>query len=149
MKSCLALTLVLFGVFCQVVHAQSLTTRRHIETATKETIPDAVKRIEEAVGVKVELTLANESLGDDEKAWNNFYLVCNRLVDAIAEVGKDQLGKDAIKAGVKKIAISKSTGDTADEVTVKEGTLTVKTAFTDDSIYTLQGLIQSTLEKSL
>ena len=47
------------------------------------------------------------SFGDDEKAWSNLYIVANRIIGALGEVGKDQVGKDAIAKNVQKILIVK------------------------------------------
>jgi len=130
--------------------AQSLNTRREIEKATKETLPAAVKAIEASTAAKVTLEVDSASFGDDEKAWSNLYIVANRISGALGEVGKDQIGKDAIAKSVKQIVIVKLAKDAReDAVELKDGTLTVKTAATDHAVSLLQGVIVTAIEKAL
>lgn len=130
--------------------AQSPETRREIEKAGKETLPRAARAIEESVDAKVALEVDAASFGEDQKAWSNLYIVANRIVGALGEVGKDQMGKDAIAKNVKKIVIVKLGANAGEDgVELKDGTMTVKTAATDDAVALLQGVITKALEKTL
>jgi hypothetical protein len=130
--------------------AESPNTRREIEKAAKETLPRAARSIEENTDARVALEVDAASFGDDEKAWGNLYIVANRIAGALGEIGKDQMGKDAIARGVKKVVIMKLGADAKeDAVELADGTLTVKTAATDQAVALLQPLIVRGLEKAL
>jgi hypothetical protein len=142
-----SLSLVLSLVNTQ---AQSLNTKRAIEVANKETLPEAIKKIETASGAKLLMEVDAKSFGDDEKAWANLYLVVNRTVGAIEDVAKDKIGQDAVKKGLKKIVITKrSTEAKEDSAELKECTLTINTLSNDESGYHLQGILQKYLESKL
>ncbi len=126
------------------------TTIREIEKARKETFPRSTRAIEEATDAKVALEVDAATFGDDEKAWGNLYIVANRIVGALSEIGKDQVGKDAIAKSVKKVVIVKLGASTREDgIELKEGSLTVKTSATDDAVALLQGIITRSLEKAL
>lgn len=138
------------GALLLCAHAENPNTRREIDKAAKETFPRAVRSIEENVDAKVTLGVDVASFGDDEKAWSNLYIVANRIVGALGEVGKDQVGKDAIAKNVQKILIVKlDTEAKEDFIELKDGTLTIKTAATDAAMALLQGVITRSLEKTL
>lgn len=120
-----------------------------IEKARKETFPRASRAIEEATDAKITLEVDAASFGTDEKAWSNLYIVANRVVGALSEIGKDQVGKDAIAGNLKKVVIVKpGAGATEDSIELKDGTLTVKTSATDLAMSLLQGIITRGLEKA-
>jgi hypothetical protein len=150
MKAIISIVVVCLTVLTHVTHAQGLNTRREIEKANKETFPEAVKKIEAVSGTAVTMEVDTASYGDDEKAWSNLYIIVNRVVGAIEEVGKDKIGKEALAKGVKKIVIVKTGKDAKEDAAeLKDGTLTVKTSAYDDSGYTIQGVVQTALEKAL
>jgi hypothetical protein len=131
-------------------HAENPNTRRELEKAAKETFPRAVRAIEENVDVKVAFEVDATSFGDDEKAWSNLYIVANRVIGALSEVGKDQVGKDAIAKSIQKVAIVKlGPGAKEDFIELKGGTLTVRTVGSDPAMALLQGIITRSLEKIL
>lgn len=130
--------------------AQNPATQREIEKAGRETLPRAAKAIEESIDAKIALEVDTASFGDDVKAWSNLAIVANRIVAALGEVGKDQMGKDAIAKNVRKIVISRRTaGAGEDHVELKEGTMTIRTSASDDAVSVLQGVIKEALEKAL
>jgi hypothetical protein len=129
--------------------AQSFDPQRELEKARKETFPRSAKAIEEATDVKLTLEVDAASFGSDEKAWSNLYIVANRVVGALSEVGKDQVGKDAIAANIKRVVITKpAAGVLEDSIELKDGTLTVKSSATDLAVSLLQGIITRSLEKA-
>lgn len=131
-------------------HAETPDTRRAIEKATKETFPRAVRAIEENVDAKVSFEVDAASFGDDEKAWSNLYIIANRVIGALGEVGKDQVGKDAIAKSIQKIVIVKlPDAGATDSIDLNNGTLTVKSTGTDPAMALLQGIITRSLEKTL
>jgi hypothetical protein len=131
-------------------YAETPNTRREIEKAAKETFPRAVRSIEENVDAKVSFEVDTASFGDDEKAWSNLYIIANRITGALGEVGKDQVGKDAIAKRIQKIVIIKLPDITAaDSIDLRDGTLTVKSTGTDPAMALLQGIITRSLEKTL
>lgn len=131
-------------------HAETPNTRREIEKAAKETFPRAVRAIEENIDAKVSFEVDAASFGDDEKAWSNLHIIANRVIGALSEVGKDQMGKDAIAASIRKVAIIKLDPGTAeDSIELKDGILTVRTSATDPAMALLQGIITRSLEKTL
>jgi hypothetical protein len=144
------LPVALLSSLLACAHAENPNTQREIEKAAKETFPRASRAIEENVDAKVALGVDAASFGDDEKAWSNLYIIANRIVGALGEVGKDQVGKDAIAKGIQKVVIVKiGTDAKEDSIDLKDGTLTVKTTGTDPAMALLQGIITRSLEKTL
>src|SRR5690242_20242244 len=94
---------VLLGAATSALHAQNVDLRREVEKANKQTLPAAVKQIEDSIDIKVALAVDADSFGNDAHAWSNLYIIANRIVGAVSEVGRDQVGKDAIERGVKKV----------------------------------------------
>jgi hypothetical protein len=136
------------GLLC--VPALTSAQTPEIEKARKETLPRAARAIEEATDAKITLEVDAASFGTDEKAWSNLYIVANRVVGALSEIGKDQVGKDAIAGNLRKVVIVKpGTGAAEDSIELKDGTLTVKTSATDLAMSLLQGIITRGLEKAL
>jgi len=142
------LTAALIGLLFVPVIAGAQTPE--IEKARKETFPRASRAIEEATDARITLEVDAASFGTDEKAWSNLYIVANRVVGALSEIGKDQVGKDAIAGNLKKVVIVKpGAGPAEDSIELKNGTLTVKTSGTDLAMSLLQGIITRGLEKAL
>jgi len=144
---------LLTAVFIGLLFVPAITEGQgpEIEKARKETFPRASRAIEEATDAKITLEVDAASFGTDEKAWSNLYIVANRVVGALSEIGKDQVGKDAIAGTLKKVVIVKPDAGataTADSIELKDGTLTVKTSATDLAMSLLQGIITRGLEKA-
>jgi hypothetical protein len=90
------------------------------------------------------------SFGDDEKAWANLNLIANRLAGALGEVGKDQVGKDAIAKNIQKAVIAKLGAEAKEDTAeLKDGTLTIRTTASDNAMPLLQNVIVAALEKAL
>ena len=150
MKRVSAAIAAVIGIVSLPLHAQTFDRHREIEKASKQTLPAAAKQIEDNTDVKLTLTVDNESFGNDAHAWSNLYIIANRVVGALSEVGRDQMGKDAIEKSVKKIVIVKfnPTGED-DMVELKGQTVFVRTSASDKAMTVLQNVIVAALEKAL
>ena len=130
-------------------YAQSFDLHREVERASKQTLPGAAKAIEENTDAKLILEVDAGSFGNDEKAWSNLSITANRIVGAFNEVGRDQVGKDAIDRDVKKVIIVKLADAQEDAVQLQDRTLYVRTNAGDKAMIVLQNIIVSALEKAL
>ena len=132
-----------------VLWAQDADPHRELEKAKKQTLPTAVKAIQENTDVKVALEVDAPSFGNDAHAWGNVYIIANRIVGALSDVGRDQMGKDALDRDVKKIVIARLAGSGEDAVEVKDHTVYVRTTASDKAMTVLQNVIIAALEKAL
>jgi len=131
------------------LHAQSVDPKRELEKARKQTLPAAARSIAENTDAKVLLEVDAKSFGNDAGAWSNLSIIANRIVGAFSEVGRDQMGKDAIDHDIKRVVIAKLATPTDDVVELKLQTLYVNTSASDKAMTVLQNVIVSALEKSL
>ncbi len=131
------------------LQAQTFDARRELEKARKQTLPTAAKSIEENTDAKLLLEVDAKSFGADARAWSNLNIIANRIVGAFSEVGRDQMGKDAIDHDVKRVVIAKLTDETEDQVELKLQTLYVRTSASDKAMIVLQNVIIAALEKAL
>jgi hypothetical protein len=149
MNRVFAVAAFIFGAAISAVHAQNFDIHREIEKANKQTLPAAAREIEENTDIKVTLAVDAESFGNDAHAWSNLYIVANRIVGALSEVGRDQVGKDAIDRDVKKVVVVKIAVDNEDAVELKNHTVYVRTNAGDKAMTVLQNIIITALEKAL
>lgn len=158
----LAAIAVLIGTAIAGLHAQNIDIRREVDKANKQTLPAAVRLIEENTDIKLTLAIDAESFGNDVHAWSNVYIIANRIVGALSEVGRDQVGKDAIERAIKKVVIVRiapTLPDTVDpkgnplpaedSVELKSHTVYVRTTASDKAMTVLQNIIVAALEKAL
>jgi len=137
------------GAATAALHAQNFDIHRETEKANKQTLPAATKAIEDNTDIKIALAVDANSFGPDARAWSNLYIVANRIVGAVSEVGRDQVGKDAIERDVKKVVIVKIGADAEDLVELKDHTVYVRTNASDKAMTVLQNVIIAALEKAL
>jgi hypothetical protein len=137
------------AIFTSALQAQPFDAKRELEKARKQTLPAAAKSIEENTDAKVLLEVDAKSFGTDPVAWGNLYIIANRIVGAFSEVGRDQMGKDAIEHDIKRVLIARLAEPTQDVVELKMQTLYVNTTASDKAMTVLQNVIVSALEKSL
>lgn len=78
----------------------------------------------------------------ENKKYNSYLLDC--VVEAVKNICADDMGKEAVKAGLKEIQMFPVAGD----LEFKGGVLTVRNDLTGNGAYDA-GSIQSTLEKGL
>jgi hypothetical protein len=131
------------------LHAQNFDARKESEKARKQTLPAAARSIEENTDAKVLLEVDAKSFGNDALAWGNLSIIANRVVGAFSEIGRDQMGKDAIDHDVKRVVIARLAQPTDDVVELRNQTLYVNTSASDKAMTVLQNVIVSALEKSL
>ncbi|MEI9892616.1 MAG: hypothetical protein WDN28_01515 [Chthoniobacter sp.] len=139
----------IFGAATASLHAQNIDVHREVDKANKQTLPAAAKTIEDNTDIKVALAVDANSFGADARAWSNLNIIANRIVGALSEVGRDQVGKDAIERDVKKVVIMKISDVNEDVVELKDHTVYVRTNAGDKAMTVLQNVIVSALEKAL
>jgi len=142
-------TVLFTAVLAAGLQAQTFDARRELEKARKQTLPAAAKSIEENTDAKVQLEIDAKSFGNDATAWGNVHIIANRIVGAFSEVGRDQMGKDAIEHDVKRVVIARLAEPTDDVVELKHQILYVSTSASDKAMTVLQNVIVSALEKAL
>ena len=124
--------------------------QRAIDKATREILPSGTRRVEEETDAKVAFEIDSASYGQDAKAWGNLNITVHRIVSALLEIGKDQVGKDALAKMIRKVAIYRTSPDTPEDTAeLKDGTLFVRTTGSDQTGTTLQGVVKAALEKAL
>ena len=145
-----SLAIALFAaILASTLQAVPFDAKRELEKARKQTLPAAAKSIEENTDAKVLLEVDAKTFGNDPVAWSNLSIIANRIVGAFSEVGRDQMGKDAIDHDIKRVLIAKLAEPTQDVVELKMQTLYVNTSASDKAMTLLQNVIVSALEKSL
>jgi len=83
-----------------------LNERRKIKELQETGFPGRVKEIEEICGKAIPYEVDWESLGDDAEALNFIdNLSCHRLNMALRVICQDELGKEAVRDGLKKIKL--------------------------------------------
>jgi hypothetical protein len=132
------------------LHAQNkFDPRREIEKANKQTLPAAARQIEENTDVKVAIAVDADSFGADAHAWSNLYIIANRIVGALSDVGRDQVGKDALERDVKKIVIEHVASIEDAVIEFKKQTVYIRTCASDKAMTVLQNILTAALEKQL
>src|SRR5579871_3584340 len=127
----LLVTAFLLSAFAPVLPAQNFDAHRELEKASKQTLPAAARSIEENTDAKVLLEIDAHSFASDAQAWSNVAIIANRIVGALSEVGRDQMGKDALERDVKKVVIVRLAGTGEDVVELKNHTVYVRTTASD------------------
>ena len=148
MKRVLTALAFIIGVTA-TLHAQKFDIHREVEKANKLTLPAAVRQIEENTDVKVALAVDADSFGDNLHAWSNLYIIANRIVGALSDVGRDQVGKDALERDVKKIVVVRVASTEDAVVEFKGHTVYVRTCASDKAMTVLQNILTAALEKAL
>src|SRR4029434_1262631 len=83
-----------------------LNERRKIKELQETTLPERVKEIEEICGKSIPYEVDWESLADDAEGLNFLdNLSCHRLNMALRTICIDDLGKEAIREGLKLIRL--------------------------------------------
>ncbi len=88
-----------------------LADRRALKKYQDEKLPALKKAINEAAGFSVELDIKWENIArpgegeryNDDDYWTNIYFV--PLANALKSIAADEMGKKALKAGLKKVVI--------------------------------------------
>ena len=83
-----------------------LNERRKIKELQEVTLPQRLKEIEDICGAAVPYEVDWESLADDLEGLNFLdNISCHRLNMALRVICQDDLGKEAVRAGLKKVKL--------------------------------------------
>lgn len=107
-----------------------LAERRKIKELQETTFPERVKEIEEICGKPIPYEVDWESLADDAEGLNFIdNLSCHRLNMALRVICLDDLGKEAVRDGLKLVKL-KNVRDKADmKITFEGGVLEMRCAY--------------------
>ncbi len=107
-----------------------LAERRKIKELQETTFPERVKEIEEICGKPIPYEVDWESLADDAEGLNFIdNLSCHRLNMALRVICLDDLGKEAVRDGLKLVKL-KNVRDKADmKITFEGGVLEMHCAY--------------------
>jgi hypothetical protein len=107
-----------------------LEERRMIKELQEVTLPGRVKEIEEICGAPIPYDVDWTSLGDD-KAGLNFLdnLSCHRLNMALRVICSDDMGKEAVRDGLKKVRLVNVKSNDERKMTFEGGVLEMHVAY--------------------
>ena len=107
-----------------------LNERRKIKELQETTFPDRVKEIEEICGLAIPYEVDWESLADDAEGLNFIdNISCHRLNMALRELCMDDMGKEAVRNGLRLIKL-KNVKDKADmSISFTDGVLEMHCAY--------------------
>ena len=107
-----------------------LNERRKIKELQDTTFPDRVKEIEEICGKAIPYEVDWDSLADDLEALNFIdNISCHRLNMALRVICQDDLGKEAVREGLKLIKLKNVKDKSAMSLTFADGTLEMHCAY--------------------
>src|SRR5580692_3830401 len=127
-------------------NAMGLNERRKIKELQDVTLPGRVKEIEEICGKGIAYEVDWESLADDAQGLNFMdNISCHRLNMALRMICSDDMGKQAVRDGLKLIKLKNVKDKSAMKMTFDKGTLEMNCAyalktdgmFNDSEIYKL------------
>jgi hypothetical protein len=128
-----------------------LNERRKIKELQDVTLPGRVKEIEEICGAPIPYEVDWESLADDATALNFMdNISCHRLNMALRMICQDDMGKEAVRAGLKKIKLENVKDKAAMRLSFQDGVLEMHCAYAlaTDGMFS-DGAIRELLEKNL
>ena len=128
-----------------------LNERRKIKDLQDNTFPGRVKEIEEICGVAIPYEVDWESLGDDLEGLNFIdNLSCHRLNMALRPICQDDMGKQAVREGLKKIVLKNVKTKDEMKMSFQGGVLEMHCAYAlrTDGMYS-DNQIRELLEKGL
>jgi hypothetical protein len=107
-----------------------LNERRKIKELQDVTFPGRVKEIEEICGKPISYEVDWESLADDAEALNFIdNLSCHRLNMALRVICQDDMGKEAVRNGLKKIKLKNVKDKSTMKMAFEGGTLEMHCAY--------------------
>lgn len=107
-----------------------LNERRKIKELQDNVFPGRVKEIEEICGKAIPYEVDWDSLADDLEGLNFIdNLSCHRLNMALRVICQDQMGKDAVKDGLKLIKLKNVKDKGAMKMTFDKGVLEMHCAY--------------------
>src|SRR6187402_3351643 len=107
-----------------------LAERRKIEELKTVTFPGRVKEIEEICGKAIPYEIDRDSLADDAPGLNFIdNLSCHRLNMALRVICQDDMGKQAVRDGLKQIKLKNVKDKAAMKMTFDGGVLEMQCAY--------------------
>ena len=107
-----------------------LNERRKIEELKTVTFPGRVKEIEEICGKAIQYEVDWASLADDAEALNFIdNISCHRLNMALRVICQDDLGKQAVRDGLKQIKLKNVKDKSAMKLSFDQGVLEMHCAY--------------------
>ena len=107
-----------------------LNERRKIKELQETTFPERVKEIEEICGKAIPYEVDWDSLSDDLEALNFIdNISCHRLNMALRVICQDDLGKEAVREGLKLIKLKNVKDKSSMSMTFDDGVLEMHCAY--------------------
>ena len=107
-----------------------LNERRKIKELQETILPGRVKEIEEICGVPIPYEVDWDSLTNDMEGLNFIdNLSCHRLNMALRVICQDDMGKQAVRDGLKKIKLKNVKDKSQKQMTFDQGTLEMHCAY--------------------
>src|SRR3982751_1627371 len=128
-----------------------LNERRKIKELQDVTFPGRVKEIEEICGAPIPYEVDWESLADDAEALNFIdNISCHRLNMALRMICQDDMGKGAVRDGLKLVRLKNVKDKAAMRMAFESGVLEMDCAYAlrTDGMFS-DGEIRQLLEKGL
>jgi hypothetical protein len=128
-----------------------LAERRKMKELQEVTIPERSKEIAEICGVAIPYEVDWESLADDAEALNFIdNLSCHRLNMALRMICQDELGKEAVRDGLKLVKLKNVTDKSGMQIRFQGGVLEMHCAYAlrTDGMFS-DGEIRQVLEQGL
>jgi len=128
-----------------------LNERRKMKELQEVTLPGRVKEIEEICGKPIPYEVDWDSLADDAEALNFMdNLSCHRLNMALRMICQDDLGKQAVRDGLKSVKLKNVKDKAAKQISFQNGVLEMHCAYAlgTDGMFS-DGEIRQILEKGL
>ena len=128
-----------------------LNERRKLKELQEVTFPGRAKEIEEICGTAIPYDVDWESLADDAEALNFIdNISCHRLNMALRVICQDEMGKTAVREGLKTIKLKNVPNKAAMQISFKNGMLEMHCAYALRTEGTFSdGEIRQLLEKNL
>jgi hypothetical protein len=128
-----------------------LNEKRKIKELQEVTFPGRVKEIEEICGVAIPYDVDWASLGEDAEALNFIdNISCHRLNMALRVICQDDMGKSAIREGLKTIRLKNVKDKPSMKISFQDGVLEMHCAYAlrTDGMFS-DGQIRQILEQGL
>lgn len=107
-----------------------LTERRKIKELQETTLPERVREIEEICGQAIQYEVDWDSFGNDFQALNFLdNLSCHRLNMALRSICTDDMGKEAVREGVRLVRLKNVVNKSDVMMTFADGVLEMRCAY--------------------
>ncbi len=128
-----------------------LNEKRKIKELQDSTFPGRVKEIEEICGQAIPYEVDWDSLGDSAQALNFIYNIsCHRLNMALRMICQDDMGKQAVREGLRLVKLKNVRSETEKKISFTGGILEMHVPYADGASGMFSdGEIRQLLEKNL